>query len=132
MLIDVSVVARQASPDVSIVVQIVDDNFYPIFDTCSARLNDGISASLAAGEQLDCTFEVDLHLGAGTYHVNVYAHEYTVDRPFSTWRSAASFFIGETRLIKGRANLYPRLQRYDTHSEATVAASAPTAAALTR
>jgi lipopolysaccharide transport system ATP-binding protein len=111
--IDVTVAARQRTGDVSIVVQIVDDNFYPIFDTCSARLNNGLSASLDAGERLECTFELDMHLGAGTYHVNVYAHEYTVDRPFSTWRSAASFFVSETRLVKGRANLYPRMPRYE-------------------
>jgi hypothetical protein len=101
--------ARQAADDVSVVVQIVDDNFYPIFDTCNARLNDGISAALKAGDALEVTFELDLHLAAGTYHVNVYAHEYVRDRPFSTWRSAVSFFVAETRLIKGRANLYPKL-----------------------
>lgn len=113
--LDVSVVAKQQTKDVSIVVQIVDDNFYPIFDTCNARINNGVSASLEAGEQLDCSFELDLHLAAGTYHVNIYAHEYLTDRPFSTWRSAASFFIGETRLVKGRANLYPRLSQYRIH-----------------
>jgi hypothetical protein len=43
---------------------------------------------------------------AGKYHV--YAHEYIANRPFSTSRSAATFFVGETRLVKGRSNLYPR------------------------
>jgi lipopolysaccharide transport system ATP-binding protein len=112
--IDVTVVAQRATPDVSIVIQIVDNNFYPIFDTCSARLNDGKSAALAAGEQLNCSFELDLHLAAGTYHVNVFAHEYSSDRAFCTWRSALSFFVGETRLVKGRANLYPRMPRRQT------------------
>jgi lipopolysaccharide transport system ATP-binding protein len=101
--------ARQAAEDVSVVVQIVDDNFYPIFDTCNARLNDGVSAALKAGDTFEVTFELDLHLAAGTYHVNVYAHEYVRGRPFSTWRSAVSFFVAETRFIKGRANLYPKL-----------------------
>jgi lipopolysaccharide transport system ATP-binding protein len=109
--VDVTVAARQRCNDVSIVVQIVNNDFYPIFDTCNARLNDGMSATLDAGEQLECTFELDMHLAAGTYHVNVYAHEYTSDRPFSTWRSAASFFVGETRFVKGNVNLHPRLQR---------------------
>lgn len=108
--IDVTVGARQMAADVSIVVQIVDDAFYPIFDTCNARLNDGVSAALKAGEQLECTFELDLHLAAGTYHVNIYAHEYLTDRAFCTWRSAVSFFVSETRTVKGRVNLYPRLR----------------------
>jgi lipopolysaccharide transport system ATP-binding protein len=111
--VDVTAVARDAVADLSIVVQIVDDNFYPIFDTCNARLNGGVSASLAAGEALRVGFSLDLHLAAGTYHVNVYAHEYSSDRPFSTWRSAASFFVAETRTVKGRVNLYPRLEHYE-------------------
>jgi lipopolysaccharide transport system ATP-binding protein len=111
--IDVVVDARRDEGDVSVVVQIVDDNFYPIFDTCNARINNGKSASLKAGEELRATFELDLHLGAGTYHVNVYAHEYIAGRAFSTWRSAASFFIGETPLVKGQANLYPRLDHFE-------------------
>lgn len=109
--VDVTVAARQRCDDVSIVVQIVNNDFYPIFDTCNARLNNGMSVTLDAGEQLDCTFELDMHLAAGTYHVNVYAHEYSTDRPFGTWRSAASFFVGQTRFVKGNVNLYPRLQR---------------------
>jgi lipopolysaccharide transport system ATP-binding protein len=117
--VDVTVFARQTVSDVSIVMQIVDDGFYPIFDTCSARLNDGISASMKAGEELKVTFELDMHLGAGTYHLNMYAHEYTVDRPFATWRSAASFFVGETRLIKGRANLYPTMPRFELSTPAS-------------
>lgn len=114
--VDVSVVARQPVSNLSVVIQIVDNNFYPVFDTCTARLNGGLTASLESGEQLDCTFELDMHLAAGTYHVNVYAHEYVVERPFSTWRSAVSFFVGETRFVKGAANLYPRLDRFELFS----------------
>lgn len=111
--VDVTVAAQQRVSNLSIVIQIVDNNFYPIFDTCTARLNDGLTATLEAGQQLECTFELDMHLAAGTYHVNVYAHEYVVERAFSTWRSAASFFVGETRFVKGDANLYPRLERFE-------------------
>jgi lipopolysaccharide transport system ATP-binding protein len=113
LYVDVRVAAQQRVSNLSIVIQIVDNNFYSVFDTCTARLNDGVTASLEAGEQLECSFELDMNLVAGTYHVNVYAHEYVVERPFSTWRSAASFFVGETRFVKGAANLYPRLDRFE-------------------
>jgi lipopolysaccharide transport system ATP-binding protein len=76
--VDVKVAAQQRVSNLSVVIQIVDNNFYPVFDTCTARLNDGVTASLEAREQLDCSFELDMHLAAGTYHVNVYAHEYVV------------------------------------------------------
>jgi lipopolysaccharide transport system ATP-binding protein len=117
LYVDVKVEARQKISNLSVVIQVVDNNFYSVFDTCTARLNDGMTASLEAGEQLDCSFELDMHLAAGTYHVNVYAHEYVVERPFSTWRSAASFFVGETRFVKGAANLYPRLHRFELISD---------------
>ncbi|HJP60774.1 MAG TPA: ABC transporter ATP-binding protein [Gemmatimonadaceae bacterium] len=112
LYVDVKVAAQRKVSNLSVVIQIVDNNFYSVFDTCTARLNDGVTASLDAGEQLECSFELNVHLAAGTYHVNVYAHEYVVEWPFSTWRSAASFFVGETRFIKGAANLYPRLDRF--------------------
>lgn len=110
--IDVTAVARQDARDLAIIVEIADDGLSALFETCCARLNGGVSASLSAGEELCCTFELDLHLAAGTYHVNVYAYEYSVNKPVSTWRSAVSFFIGETRFAEGVVNLYPRLARY--------------------
>jgi lipopolysaccharide transport system ATP-binding protein len=110
--LDVAIDARGACADFAIVIEIVDDNFYPIFDTDTARLRDDHGAALAPGDRLEATFELDMHLAAGTYHVNVYAHQYTVDRPFSTWRSAATFFVSDTRTVKGRAHLYPRLGQY--------------------
>jgi lipopolysaccharide transport system ATP-binding protein len=109
--IDVQVEARSDVADVAIVIQIVDDNFYPVFDTCNARLTGGTSLRLTAGDTVRCSFDLTLHLAAGTYHLNVYAFEYSTNRPFSTWRSAASFFVAETRAIKGIVNLEPRLAR---------------------
>ena len=120
--VDVVIAAREDVANVTTVIQIVDDNFYPIFDTDTARLSGNVS-SLRAGEELEATFALDLHLGAGTYHINAFAHEYVADRAFSTWRSAATFFVGETRTVKGRANLYPTLTRCTTRAAATDAAA---------
>lgn len=123
-LVDVSVVARQDCRDLAIFVEIVDDNFYPLFNTDTARLS-GSTTSLRSGDQMQATFELDVHLAAGTYHLNVYAHEYSTDRAFSTWRSAATLFVGETRTVKGRAHLYPRLPRCEVSSTDEGASSRP-------
>jgi ABC-type polysaccharide/polyol phosphate transport system ATPase subunit len=112
-LIDVTLEAHGDCDDVTAVIQIVDDNFYPIFDTDTARLSGSVNA-LRSGEQLKATFAVQLHLGAGSYHVNAFAHEYVTNRAFSAWRSAATFFVGETRTVKGRVNLYPTLAVCET------------------
>ncbi|MGH7470695.1 MAG: ABC transporter ATP-binding protein [Longimicrobiales bacterium] len=108
--VDVSIAARESCDNVTIVIQIVDDNFYPIFDTCTTRLSAG-AASLREGEQLEATFELVTHLASGTYHVNAFAHNYITDRAFATWRLASTFFVRETPTIKGRAHLYPSLVR---------------------
>jgi hypothetical protein len=119
--VDVVIAAREDVDNATIVIQIVDDNFYPIFDTDTARLSGNVS-SLRAGEELEATFALDLHLAAGSYHITVFAHQYVTDRAFSTWRSAATFFVGETRTVKGRANLYPTLTRCVTRVAADEAA----------
>ena len=116
LLVDVALSAEATCDDVTIVIQIVDDNFYPVFDTCTARLS-GSSASLRAGEHMLATFELQLHLAAGTYHVNAFAHNYTTNVAFTSWRTAATFFVGETNTLKGCANLYPRLERYEVRRE---------------
>lgn len=112
LYLDVVLEARQDVRDLAVVIQLVDDNFYAIFDTDTARLADGEPVNLTAGQRLECTFALATHLAAGTYHVNVFAHQYLPDRPFSTWRSAATFFVSETRLLRGVVNLEPRLTRY--------------------
>ncbi|HEY8174202.1 MAG TPA: ABC transporter ATP-binding protein [Gemmatimonadaceae bacterium] len=128
--VDVTLGALVSCDDVTTVIQIVDDNFYPIFDTDTARLSGAVS-SLRAGEQLESTFTLELHLGAGTYHVNAFAHEYITNRAFSTWRSAATFFVGETRTVKGRVNLYPGLERHVHVAHASSAAGPSPTRAVT-
>jgi len=122
--VDVVIAAREDVDNVTTVIQIVDDNFYPIFDTDTTRLSGDVS-SLRAGEELEATFALDLHLAAGTYHINAYAHEYVTNKAFSTWRSAATFFVGETRTVKGTANLYPTLTRCAKRAIASEASASP-------
>jgi lipopolysaccharide transport system ATP-binding protein len=114
--LDFTIEAHKDCGNVTPVIQIVDDNFYPIFDTDTSRLS-GELATLKAGDRLDSTIALTLHLGAGTYHINMYAHQYIADRALSVRRCAATFFVSETRTVKGRANLYPDLVRYEHHRE---------------
>ncbi|MFI5315530.1 MAG: ABC transporter ATP-binding protein [Myxococcota bacterium] len=94
--------------DMSLVIQIVDDHQYPIFDTCTQRLGAGPLA-LDPGESLECTFELDLSLAEGTFHVNAYLHRYLTDRAYDTWLSAATFFVTGAPEVRGAVTLHPRL-----------------------
>ena len=122
--ITVEATARSPHEDVSVVIQIVDENQYPVFDTCTQRLGAG-PLSLDAGETLSCTFKVQLRLAEGTYHVNAYLHRYVTDRAFERWLSAATFFVGQTPTARGVAHLAPSLVSCEKRLGPVSAASPP-------
>ena len=115
--ITIEAAARSPHEDLSVVVQIVDDNQYPVFDTCTQRLGAG-SLALNAGETLRCTFKVQLRLAQGTYHVNAYLHRYVTDRAYERWLSAATFFVAGTPTVRGVAHLAPSLIHCETRTRA--------------
>ncbi len=100
--------AQTRSDDLSVVIQIVDDHQYPMFDTCTQRLDAG-PISVDANETLSCTFELDLMLAEGTFHVNAFLHRYVVNRPYDRWLGAATFFVKGAPEVRGVVNLQPRL-----------------------
>ncbi|MGH7606344.1 MAG: ABC transporter ATP-binding protein, partial [Gemmatimonadales bacterium] len=110
--ITVTVAARTRHEDMSVVLQIVDDNQYPVFDTCSERLGAG-PISLEAGATLRCTFRLQLRLAEGTYHVNAFVHRYVTNQPYDRWTLAATFFVSGTRTVRGVAHLAPALVQVD-------------------
>ena len=100
--------ALRRHDDISVVVQIVDDQSYPLFDSCTDRL--GMEAiTLEAGQQISCTFELTVGLAEGTFHVNAFLYRYTTDRPFDRWATAATFFVTGPSAVRGPVNLQPRL-----------------------
>jgi ABC-type polysaccharide/polyol phosphate transport system ATPase subunit len=100
--------ARTRHEDMTLVIQIVDDHQYPLFDTCTQRLGSG-AITLDAGETLECTFELDLVLAEGTFHVNAYLHRYLTEHQYDSWRSAATFFVTGAHEVRGAVTLHPRL-----------------------
>jgi homopolymeric O-antigen transport system ATP-binding protein len=116
----ITVRARAGTPhdDMSVVIQVVDERQYPLFDTCAQRL--GASAIALDREQtVTCTFEVDLALAEGTYHVNAFLFRYVTDRAYDSWLTAATFFVTGAPEIKGVINLHPRLVGCRIESELT-------------
>lgn len=94
--------------DLSVVIEIVDNHQYPVFDTCTQRL--GAEAfTLHRNQTLRCTFELDLSLAEGTFHVNAYLHRYVTSRAYDQWLTAATFFVTGTPEVRGLVTLHPRL-----------------------
>jgi lipopolysaccharide transport system ATP-binding protein len=110
--ITVEACARTRHDDMSVVIQIVDDHQYPVFDTCTQRLGAG-PITLDRDQTLTCTFELDLSLAQGTFHVNAFLHRYITNRPYDRWLSAATFFVTGAPEVRGIVTLHPRLVACD-------------------
>jgi ABC-type polysaccharide/polyol phosphate transport system ATPase subunit len=104
--------ARTRHDDMSVVIQIVDDHQYPVFDTCTQRLGAG-PITLGRDQTLTCTFELDLCLAQGTFHINAFLHRYVTNRPYDRWLSAATFFVTGAPEVRGIVTLHPRLVACD-------------------
>ena len=55
------------------------------------------------------TFELDLHLANGTFHVGAYLYRYDVQRELDRVLPAATFFVASEVDVRGHANLYPKV-----------------------
>jgi ABC-type sugar transport system ATPase subunit len=108
LYITVEAQARTRHHDMSVVIQVVDQHQYPVFDTCTQRLGAG-PLTLDANEVLRCTFELDVTLAQGTFHVNAFLHRYTTDRALDRFVPAATFFVAPTPKVRGLVTLHPRL-----------------------
>jgi lipopolysaccharide transport system ATP-binding protein len=104
--LEVELDARTACEDLSVVIEIVDENQYAVFDTCTQRLGQG-PLRLESGQRLRCAFDLDLQLAGGAYRVNAYAHRYVTDSAYDQWFSAATFFVADVPEVRGAVNLHP-------------------------
>ena len=100
--------ARTRHHDMSVVIQIVDDHQYPVFETCTQRLG-ADAITLDPDQTLKCTFELDLNLGEGTFHINALLHRYVTNRAYDRWPAAATFFVTGTPGERGIVALHPKL-----------------------
>jgi hypothetical protein len=68
--------------------------------------------SLDPGQRAECSFDVELNLGPGTYYLGVYLYRYDIQREYDHIFPATSFVVTSDRDTRGAANLFPVLSRY--------------------
>lgn len=110
--LDVTFQANRPCEHIAVVIAMLDKGLGEVFDTSSERLGTP-SVSLKEGQSCTVTFELDLHLAVGTFHVGVYLFRYDVQKEYDRALPAATFFIESEIDVRGSANLYPRV----THCE---------------
>jgi ABC-type polysaccharide/polyol phosphate transport system ATPase subunit len=97
---------------VTVAIELFNADFYDVFHTSSIRLGQ-LPITLEAGQRVECDFDVDLHLGAGTYFLGVYLYRFGVDFEYDRVFPATSFVMTADRDMQGVANLYPVVARFD-------------------
>lgn len=103
---EVEIVGVEDVDKLSLSLTMVDNDAYRVFDTSTERL-DGKNFSLRKGQRKKVTFELNLHLGPGIYHVGVYLYRYDIERLYDSRVPAATIYVRSDRDIRGAANLYP-------------------------
>jgi lipopolysaccharide transport system ATP-binding protein len=104
--------ASAAVEKVAVVIDLLDSAFHEVFNTSSERLGHP-PLSLNAGQRAECEFELDLHLGAGTYYLGVYLHRYDTQREYDHVFPATSFVVTSNQDTRGAANLYPVVTHFE-------------------
>jgi hypothetical protein len=116
----VAIDAIAATEKVAVVIDVFNTDFYEVFNTSSERLGHA-PVSLQAGERAVCEFDMELHLGPGTYYIGVYLYRYDVEREYDHVFPATSFVVTSDRDTRGATNLYPAVARFETVAPFAVA-----------
>ena len=101
--------------DMSVVIRIVDNAQYLLFETCTERLGAG-PLTLDANQTLKCTFGLDLSLAQGTFHVDAILYRSVTNTPYDIWKSAATFFVSGAPDVRGIVTLHPQLVTCDVQA----------------
>lgn len=109
--ITVAIEANEAIGKMAVVIDVFNTDFYEVFNTSSERLGHR-PVSMAAGQQTECTFDVELNLGPGTYYLGAYLYRYDIEREYDHVFPATSFVVTTDRDTRGPANLYPVVKRF--------------------
>ncbi len=104
--LDIDITASRAYEHLSIALVMHDASMYPIFET-STELLTCSGFSIKEGQTKRITFELNLHLCQGTYHLNCYLGEHATNRLYDSLTPAATIYVQSCRDMLGIANLYP-------------------------
>jgi lipopolysaccharide transport system ATP-binding protein len=106
--VDVTFQANRPCERVAVVLEVLDEGLGEAFNTSSERLGTP-SVSLEQGQSCTLTFELDMHLAVGTFHIGIYLYRYDLAREYDRALPAATFFVESDIDVRGAANLYPRV-----------------------
>jgi ABC-type polysaccharide/polyol phosphate transport system ATPase subunit len=111
--VDMEITAREAVEKLSAVIWFADETQYMIFNTSTERLGFA-PISLQAGEIYRCTFELNLNMAHGTFHLGTDIFRYDRQRSYDRHNRSATIFIGSTIAVRGAVNCFPKIVQSET------------------
>jgi ABC-type sugar transport system ATPase subunit len=106
--VDIEVTAKQALDKLAVVIWIVDNTDYEIFNTSTERL--GLPPlSLAPGQVYRCTYELKLNVAHGSFGLCAAVHRYDLQKTYDRKVPAATLFVGSSMAVRGAVNCFPRI-----------------------
>ena len=106
--VDVEFSATQRTEKIAVVIGVLDESLNIVFHTSSERLG-AAPVALDAGQRCTASFELVMHLAAGTFHLAVHLYRYDIAREYDKALPACTFFMSSEVDVRGAANLYPKL-----------------------
>jgi len=105
-IFDIDITANKTYEQLSVAITMTDSSMYKVFET-STELLTSSGFSIKGGETKRITFELNLHLGQGTYHLNCYLGQHATEQLYDALSPAATIYVKSCRDILGVVNLYP-------------------------
>jgi ABC-type polysaccharide/polyol phosphate transport system ATPase subunit len=106
--VEVVVRANRDTRRVACVLHLMDANYYEVFEVSSERLQ-GSPRDYAAGEEIVYCFELEMNLSSGNYQLGAVLYRHDSGTLFDRVDAAATLLIVNPVLVRGVADLRPRL-----------------------
>jgi lipopolysaccharide transport system ATP-binding protein len=110
--VDVEVRARERCSRLSVSLTIFDESLNTVFDVSTERMGHG-NFSLDSSSLYRCTFELDLNLTRGVYHLAVLVKRYDTSTEYDRLFPAAVLYMSAEDDVRGSAHCFPRLTLHE-------------------
>lgn len=110
--LDVEVTARAACSKFAITPWMTTETNDIVFETTTERLGHG-SISLEPGDVSTCTFEIQLNVTTGIFHLSVLLYNHATQSVLDEWPNAMAIYVSSPDDVRGSAHCFPKV----THQE---------------
>jgi lipopolysaccharide transport system ATP-binding protein len=107
VFLEIEVAGNVHCSNLSLTVEMGNDDNRDVFNTSTQRLND-TTFSLEPGGKKKVTFELNLHVVPGTYHLGAFIYRYDIQKVYDAKTPALTIQVRSEKDVRGIVNLYPK------------------------